>query len=135
MIYLDSCLVIYLVEHHPRFTDYVRRVLAHHKEEVFAISALVRLECLVGPRKAKDTAIEKNYIAALGQLRTVPLTEQVFDEAITLRATYGLRTPDSLHLAAAHAARCTALWTNDQRFHSAALGFARSLEDLVADLD
>jgi predicted nucleic acid-binding protein len=134
LIYLDSCLVIYLVERHPRFSDVLRRLLVRHGAETFAVSPLVRLECLVGPRKRHDAAAESDYAAALDQLRTVPLTEQVYDDATTLRATRGLRTPDALHLAAARVARCAALWTNDRRFHQAAPGFACSLEDLAADL-
>jgi predicted nucleic acid-binding protein len=134
LIYLDSCLVIYLVEHHPRFSDELRRALTRHGKEAFAASALVRLECLAGPRKAGDASAERAYVAALGQLRTVPLTEQAYDAAATLRAAHGLRTPDALHLATAQTARCTALWTNDRRLHRAAPGFAHSLEDLAADL-
>ena len=43
-----------------------------------------------------------------------------FDMATELRARYGLKTPDALHLAAAIASDCEELWTNDQRLVRAA---------------
>jgi len=47
-----------------------------------------------------------------------------FIQAAQLRARFGLRTPDALHLACAQRHQCKALWTNDARLHSASLGLA-----------
>ena len=51
MIYLDSCLVIYLVENHPRWGERIAGAIARVKAERFSISSLVKCECLVGPMK------------------------------------------------------------------------------------
>ena len=45
--------------------------------------------------------------------------ERVAKEGARLRARYGLRTPDALHLATALVHRATAFLTNDQEFRKA----------------
>ncbi|MBP8803259.1 MAG: PIN domain-containing protein [Pseudoxanthomonas sp.] len=45
-------------------------------------------------------------------------------QAAHLRAHFGLKTPDALHLAAAQHHRCQALWTNDERLSKAGHGLA-----------
>ncbi|MBK9715381.1 MAG: PIN domain-containing protein [Kouleothrix sp.] len=47
--------------------------------------------------------------------RASPIDAVVADQAAELRASYGLRTPDALQIAAALAAGCTAFLTNDAR--------------------
>jgi len=47
-----------------------------------------------------------------------------FIQAAQLRARFGFRTPDALHLACAQRHQCEALWTNDARLHSDSLGLA-----------
>ncbi|MGN7701915.1 type II toxin-antitoxin system VapC family toxin [Cellulosimicrobium sp. 22601] len=123
VIYLDSCLVIYLVEDAER-GSHVRGLLARHGEEEFAISPLVRLECLAGPLRSGDVELEDRYRAALGLFAEVPLDATVFERATRLRATSSLRTPDALHLAVAQVHGCTALWTNDARLAVAGRGLA-----------
>jgi predicted nucleic acid-binding protein len=130
LIYLDSCLVIYLVENHAQYGPNVRDALARHAQETFSVSQLVRLECLVAPRRLRDSTLETAYTQALKQFRILPLSDQVYDHAIGLRAEHGLRTPDALHVACAQAGGCTALWTNDRRLDRAAGGFVQALADL-----
>jgi predicted nucleic acid-binding protein len=45
----------------------------------------------------------------------VPLSRQVVDRATAIRAQYGFKTPDALHLAAAVEAPCDVFLTNDHR--------------------
>ena len=123
MIYLDTCLVIYLVEDVERGL-HVRGLLARHGEEEFAISPLVRLECLVGPLRSGDVELEDRYRSALGLFAEVPLDAVVFERAARLRAASSLRTPEALHLAAAQVHGCTSLWTNDARLAVAGRGLA-----------
>ena len=54
----------------------------------------------------------------------LPVTETVFLLAAQLRARFGLKTPDALHLACAQYHRCDALWTNDDRLTLAGHGLA-----------
>jgi predicted nucleic acid-binding protein len=124
LIYLDSCAVIYLVEEHPLFGPMVRAALAGHAEHSFAISPLVRLECLVKPLREPDLGLVAVYQAAFPRFVNLKASDDAFEDAARLRATHGLRTPDALNLAIARAGGCTALWTNDDRFAKAAPEFA-----------
>jgi len=127
VIYLDSCLLMYLVEDHALFGSKVAQAMTECADEEFAISPLVSLECLVGPLRAGDKGLAAVYKKAFSQFRSLAMTEQVFEKAARLRAEHGLRTPDALHLACAQAGRCDALWTNDRRFGKAAPGFVEAI--------
>ena len=127
VIYLDSCLLVYAVEEDPVFGPNTQQRLtraADTEEAVLAISPLVRLECLVGPMKSGDRALRLRYEHALSLLRWLDMPQAVYDGAAELRARYGLRTPDALHLACAQHHGCRALWTNDDRLARASHGLA-----------
>lgn len=54
------------------------------------------------------------------EVRTLSISEAVFEHATELRAKHRLSTPDALHLAAAIDADCEEFWTNDRRLERAA---------------
>lgn len=127
VIYLDSCLLVYAVEDDPVFGPTTKQRLAQAadtEDAVLAISALVRLECLVGPMRSGDRSLRLRYERALSLLRLLDMPPAVYDGAAELRARYGLRTPDALHLACAQHHGCRALWTNDDRLARASHGLA-----------
>lgn len=118
-VYLDSCILIYLVEG-PEALH--RRVVARllpvgGQPPNVVVSDLTRLECRVGPLKRGDRAVlaEFDQFFARSGCTLVPLTAAVMDRATELRARHGLRVPDALHLAAALVSGCDQFWTNDQR--------------------
>lgn len=113
-IYLDSALLIYLVEDvHP----YARLLEARLSvpDTIQVCSELSRLECRVKPfRDGQDAllaAFDRYFAEIIGEL--LPLSRQVIDEATTLRARYGFRTPDAIHLAAAIVGGCNLFLSND----------------------
>jgi predicted nucleic acid-binding protein len=55
------------------------------------------------------------------------MPDEVYFEAAQLRARFGLKTPDALHLATAQHHRCDALWTNDDRLAQVSHGLARNI--------
>jgi len=127
VIYLDSCLLVYAVEDDPVFGPTTKQRLAQAadtEDAVLAISPLVRLECLVGPMRSGDRSLRLRYERALSLLRLLDMPPAVYDGAAELRARYGLRTPDALHLACAQHHGCRALWTNDDRLARASHGLA-----------
>jgi predicted nucleic acid-binding protein len=124
LIYLDSCLLIYLTENHARWGDAVARAMAGAEQAQFAISPLVKCECLVGPIKRGDPVLQRDYTDLFKLFDLLPLPEQVYLQAAQLRARFGLRTPDALHLSCAQHHRCDALWTNDDRLTQASRGLA-----------
>ena len=127
LIYLDTCLLIYATERDPVFGERTLAALAANPETRFAISPLVKLECLVKPIKNGDLVLQRHYEMAMAQLVQLPFPEQVFFAAAQLRARFNLRTPDALHLACAQHHRCDALWTNDDRLAEAGHGLARNV--------
>ncbi|MCL2781473.1 MAG: PIN domain-containing protein [Actinomycetia bacterium] len=124
LIYLDSCLVIYLLEWHPSFGPRVAAALAANSGTEFASSPLALMECLVKPMADGDRLGEARYRDFFGSLVMLGLDVVVFEQAARLRAARaGLRTPDAIHLAAARQHGCQALWTGDDRLVAASDGF------------
>lgn len=127
MIYVDACIAIYAFESHPAFGARVLAAFEKVPPGELAISPLVKLECLVGPMRSGNLVLQQHYETGLAQFALLPLGDEVFVRAAALRARFGLRTPDALHLAAAQHHRCEALWTNDDRLAQAAHGLAVNL--------
>jgi predicted nucleic acid-binding protein len=125
MIYLDACLVIYLVENHPVFAPRIEQCLLKVSPVRFAISLLIMAEVLVVPFREKNTALIDRFEAFFASCKMLAMPETVFIEAARLRAVHvGLKTPDALHLAVAQFHQCGSFWTNDDRLQKVAGGFA-----------
>lgn len=128
-VYLDSCIVIYLVEEESTCHEAVRGALcpAAAPSPDIRVSDLTRLECRVWPLQSRDQALLSQYDAffGLGRVVVVPLTSETFDLATELRAEHGIRTVDALHLAAAITGGSDEFWTNDRRLARAAEGRIR----------
>jgi len=122
-VYLDSCIVIYVVEAPPEIRETVRSALRPGEGQApqVYISALTRLECRVRPLRENATELLATYDRFFGSrdLRRCRLTGAVYDLATELRAMHGIKTSDALHLAAALESGCSEFWTNDLRLPSA----------------
>jgi predicted nucleic acid-binding protein len=82
------------------------------------ISDLTRMECLVGPLKSGDAAVEGDYHTFFGVTKVVPITAAVCDRAARIRALYNFKPMDALQLAAAVEHGANALLTADARLSS-----------------
>lgn len=122
MIYVDSCILIYAVEDEGQRGDAVRQQLADAGDEVVAISSLVTMECLTGPLRNENLVLRDHYIRSLKLFKRLSVDEDQFIRAAELKARFGLKTPDALHLAAAQTHGCDSFWTNDNRLGAAAAG-------------
>jgi len=122
MIYVDSCILIYAVEDEGQRGDAVRQQLADAGDEIVAISPLVTMECLTGPLRNENLVLRDHYVRSLKLFRRLSVDEDQFIRAAELKARFGLKTPDALHLAAAQTHGCDAFWTNDNRLGAAAAG-------------
>ena len=129
MIYLDSCILIYAVEDAGPRGDVVRRAL-REVDVAVASSPLALHECLVLPARERNPELRDRYLALFERMETVALDAGAFIRSAELRADFGLKTPDALHLAAAQLSGCTELWTNDERLAAASHGLA---VDILAD--
>lgn len=123
MIYVDSCILIYALEDDGARGAAARRALAG-AETRLATSPLALTECLIGPLRSDDLVLRDRHLQLYDRFVTIPLDGDAFVRAAELRARFGLRTPDALHLAAAQIADCEALWTNDRRLAAASHGLA-----------
>ena len=115
-IYLDSAPVIYLVEEIAPYAVMLEtRLSAPETDQV--CSDLTRLECRVRPIRDGEPALLAAFDRYLAEIITeiVPLSRLVIDRATELRAQYGFRTPDALHLAAALIGNCDLFLTNDRQ--------------------
>ena len=115
-LYLDSAPIIYLIERSPHFAASVESRL--QIAEVQAVtSELARLECRVKPIRDKEPEVLADYDQFFAEAITemVALTHEVIDLATEIRATYGFKTPDAIHVAAAVASGCNVFLTNDHR--------------------
>ncbi|KAF1047073.1 type II toxin-antitoxin system VapC family toxin [Xylophilus sp.] len=129
LIYLDTCLVIYLAEEHPVWAPAAAAALeaaARAGDVRLGISPLVKSECLIDPSRRADVALQSRYAAWFERFLTLDMPEPVFLAAAQLRARFGLKMPDALHLACAqhHGA---VLWTNDERLARAAGAWVRNV--------
>jgi predicted nucleic acid-binding protein len=119
-IYLDSCIVIYLIEDHPVYKPPIEQALIQYIDSEFCVSPLVKMECLVAPLRRNDQALLHKFEQFFLRPTMLSIPEPLFYQAARLRADYGLKTPDALHLAIALYHGCDQLWTNDDRLSNVA---------------
>ena len=119
MWYLDTNVVVYLVERRPYWGQAAAARLgaSDSSADAWALSDLTRMECRVGPLRHKDLALLKAFdeFFAASRVRLISMTAAVFDRAAILRADCGIRALGALHLAAALESGCDAFLTNDLR--------------------
>lgn len=114
-IYLDSCVVIRLLESVTEQADAISQALTETPKTLCA-SGLVRAECLVGPLKSGNALMADRYRVFFGRFELFSFTEITFDLAAKIRAKHGLLLPDALHLAIAEVNACDEFWTADAHF-------------------
>src|SRR5689334_18166283 len=117
-VYLDTALIIYLVE---AVTPYVTTVEVRlsNPDTYQVCSDLSWLECRVKPMREGDIDLLADYddYFDMNAREVMPLTREVIDHATALRARYGFKTPDAIHLAAAIVGQCDTFLTNDRRLN------------------
>jgi len=113
-IYLDSCIVIYLVEKHPDYYEKLMQKIQKNAQARFVVSSLTALEVMVKPKREQDASLIARYQTFLEQFQVEGMNDQVLLEAIDYRVS-GLKTPDAMHLACAKNIGCDQFWTNDTR--------------------
>ncbi len=120
IVYLDTNVVIYVVEQNPVFGPKARTRLATTRaaDDTLTISDLTRMECLVGPLKSGDAAVAADFHAFFGVTNVVAITAAVCDLAARTRATHNFKPMDALQLAAAVEHGANVFLTADGRLSS-----------------
>ncbi len=122
-LYLDSNILIYLVEGNATLNDLVLaafREIDTHKVMLYT-SEITITECLNGAYRAGVEELAQKYLEILGTeefITLLPIDSDVCVEAARLGAHYRLKTLDAIHLASATLAGCQALLTKDSGFRT-----------------
>ena len=90
LIYLDACIVIYLVERHSRWGEPVARATAQAAEGRFGVSPLLERACHQAWRHVSNATSVLERFVQLG------IPEAVYLQAARRRSLFGLKTPDAL---------------------------------------
>lgn len=115
-VYLDSCLIIYLVEEHPVFSPLLETYISNAPDLLFVVSDLTEMESLVMPFRKNNYQLTDKFQEWFRQTEVVSLGKEIFHRAALLRANFtSLKTPDALHLATAVHYNRDEFWTNDNR--------------------
>ncbi len=115
-IYLDACIIIYVVEKHPTYSSRIEHLMNAAPSAEFCYSPLTQLECFVMPFRTHDFQLQKLYESFFKAQKLLMMPTEVFNKAARLRADFtSLKTPDALHLATAGYHNCDEFWTNDNR--------------------
>jgi uncharacterized protein len=79
-------------------------------------SILTRLECRVKPLRDKNQQLLAQYDVLFGRfgIHTITVSDAIIEQATTLRADHGFRTPDAIHLATALENHADAFLTGDK---------------------
>jgi uncharacterized protein len=115
-VYLDSVIVLYLVEQPARFGVAAEALVNSFAPFDLVSSDLVRMEAFILPRSNNDSALLTDFdlYFATQVSEFVALDWPVLDRAASLRAAHAkLKTPDAIHLAAALHSGCGLFLTND----------------------
>lgn len=119
-VYFDANVAIYAIEKIDTLTQaHPALFLEFDSGAVTAVTSELTLhECLVKPFADGNRKLANTYNdffnPELG-IECAELTRTLLVEAARLRATLKLKTPDSIHVAAALAMSCTHFLTNDHR--------------------
>jgi predicted nucleic acid-binding protein len=120
-VYLDTSPIIYSVEKIDPYRSLLQPlwVAAQNGQFTLVGSELLLLETLIKPVQQKDTVLEKSFrqLLASREFQLLPITSQVLEQAVSLRASLGIKTPDAIHAATALLANSDLFVTNDKVFH------------------
>ncbi len=135
---LDTSPIIYFIERHPLYVDMMRSFFQAVQRDECAVvtSTMTLLETLVMPFKQGNIDLAHQYRNILFKTRghtTFWLSPAIAEEAARLRASYNIRTPDSIQLATAIFGGASFFLTNDTRLPSLPNLKTLVLDDLKKD--
>ena len=120
-VYLDANCFIYSVEGVEPYYTILKPLWRAVGNKKFTIitSEITLLEVLVKPLKIGDFDVANDFRVILHQspeVRMMPITQDILEDAARLRATTSFKTPDAIHAATALGHQCVTFMTNDSAF-------------------
>ncbi len=122
LVYLDTDVVIYSVEKIEPYWSLLQPMWLAAQDGNFLLvgSELLLLETLVKPVQAGDTKLEQVFrqlLQSSAEVQLYPISLPILEQAIHLRATFNLKSPDAIHAATAASLGCNLFLTNDKVFN------------------
>jgi predicted nucleic acid-binding protein len=119
-VFLDTAPLIYYIEENRNYSPILNKLFfANSKGDfLFQTSVITLLEVLVYPMRANEQQLVEEYQNILcnsTSIDIIDLTIEIAIKAASLRAKYGLKTPDSIQVATALNASSDYFLTNDIR--------------------
>ena len=124
MVYLDTMILVYLVEGPNEYSEGISSDLDHLKSQhVFSSSALTFTEFLAGsPDKTTKP------LTSIAHLSFIDVDEIIATKAGLLRRKHGLKIGDAIHLASCLNKNCEIMYTNDDKLAKAAAEYVDVLK-------
>jgi len=137
LIYIDASGLIYSMERVEPYRALLEPMWQEAQDGniTIASSPLLVLEALVKPLRDRNEEIVSQYreLFASGVVRLLEASYEMFDEAGSIRAETGLKTPDAIHAATAIRAGCALFITNDTDFRRVQGLHVVVLDDLLTE--
>ncbi len=139
-LFIDTMLLIYLLEEHPRYADLADVVMEFIENGTGngITSTLTIAELLTAPAQAGDDKALRDYelyLTNFPNLEIVPLSVDLARQAARVRASTGLKMPDSIQIATALAAGADVIVGNDKRWRNRTEGLPVVLLDDFLDAE
>jgi predicted nucleic acid-binding protein len=80
-VYLDACVVIYLIENAAPFSEKTRQFLASNSDAHLCVSLLVRMEVILKPLRESATTLVADYEDFLAAQHWLSIDDSVFNRA------------------------------------------------------
>jgi predicted nucleic acid-binding protein len=120
---LDTQIFIYFIEEDHRYLPLIKPLfVALDRGDLAAVtSGLSLMEVLVVPYRSGNAALADRYESLLTHsrgLRFIDVDHRLLKAAAQLRATFKLKPPDAIQVAAALVGGCSSFLTNDRRIRA-----------------
>lgn len=117
-VYLDTAPLIYYLEQNATHSSYLNQLFKKNDagEFIFYTSVVTLTEVLTLPFRQGNVELAEQYQYFLSETQTlklIPVNIPIARLAAKLRAAYGIRMPDAIHLATAMEIKADWFLTND----------------------
>lgn len=117
-VYLDTAPLIYYLEQNATHSSYLNQLFKKNEagEFIFYTSVVTLTEVLTLPFRQGNVELAEQYQYFLSETQTlklIPVNIPIARLAAKLRAAYGIRMPDAIHLATAMEIKADWFLTND----------------------
>jgi predicted nucleic acid-binding protein len=129
VVYLDTVILIYLLEGHPSFGQSIATELTRLESQgqTFTTSVLTITEYLAGTSETTTEALKQ-----IQRLSFVAVDEAIATRSADLQREHGLKIGDAIHLATCLERGCELFFTNDQKLAKAAKDYCVVLRPAAA---